>query len=170
MATTDKNNKTTRRDRLRMLKNGIQLHLLPLGAITIAGSAIKVADILTEIDADIAKSDAAEKGHAAWLQQVADERASHKAIDPTLSGVKQYVRLNIGDTEAQQNILADFGMTPRKKHVVTPETKVAAAKKAKATRTLLGTRGSNQKKQAKAQASQTPVAPTPGTVTTPAKP
>jgi hypothetical protein len=171
MTTSDKNNKTTRRDRLRQLKTGIQLHLLSLGNITIGGVVHVVTDIVTAIDADIAKSDAAEKGHAAWLQQVDEERASHEALDPILSGVKQYVRLNIGDTEAQQAVLADFGMTPHKKRVIKPKTRVDAAAKAKATRTLLQTRGSKQKKAAKAQASPTGPAPaatpaTGGTVTT----
>jgi hypothetical protein len=152
MTTNDKSSKKDRRDRLRRLKAGIQLHLLSVGSITIAGVSHKVADIAAAIDADIAKSDASEKGRAAWLQEVDEERASHEALDPILSAVKQYVRLHIGDTEAQRAALADFGMTPRKVRVVDPKTKVAAAAKARATRTLLGTRGSRQKKEAKAQA------------------
>jgi len=172
MSASDNNNKTTRRDRLRVLRNGIQLHLLPVGQITIGGNVVKVQSILDDIDADVARSDAAEKGHAAWLGQVADERASHKALDPILSGVRQWVRLNIGDTEAQQATLADFGMTPRKKAVVTPATRVAAAAKAKETRALLGTRGSKQKKQARAQAAEAAEKPAAATTapTAPATP
>jgi hypothetical protein len=170
MANIDKHNKTTRRDRLRVLRNGIQLHLLSCGSITIAGTAHTVDGILAAIDDDIAKCDAAEKGHAAWLQQVEEERASHRALDPVLSGVRQYVRLHIGDTDAQQAVLADFGLTPRRKPAVSPKTQVAAAEKARATRALLHTMGSNQKKQAKAHAAQAYVVPTAGTATaTPTK-
>jgi hypothetical protein len=41
--------------------------------------------------------------------------------------------------------LADFDLTPRKIPVVSPETRVAAAKKGAATRKALGTMGSQQK-------------------------
>jgi hypothetical protein len=149
----DKNSKTTRRDKLRLLRSGIQTHITATyTTVTIGGVAHKVADILSAIDEDIAKTDAAEKGHAAWLQLVSDERASHLAVDPIVSGVKTFVRLTFGNTEAQQATLADFGMTPRKKRVVKPKTKVAAAAKATATRALLHTMGSKQKAEAKANA------------------
>jgi hypothetical protein len=98
--------------------------------ITINGVVHQVTDILSAIDDDIAKSDAAGKGHAARLQQVEEERANHLAVDPLVAGVKQFVRLNLGNIEAQQGVLADFGMTPHKKRVVKPKTKVAATGKA----------------------------------------
>jgi hypothetical protein len=41
--------------------------------------------------------------------------------------------------------LADFGLTPRKVRVLTPEKKAIAAAKAKATRAARGTKGSVQK-------------------------
>jgi hypothetical protein len=145
----DHNNKKNRRDRLRQFRAGMQQHIVPsYTAITINGVVHQVTDIMSAIDGDIAKSDAADKGHAAWLQQVDEERASHLAVDPLVAGVEQFVRLNIGNTDAQQAILADFGMTPHKKRVVSPKTQVEAAAKAKATRQLLHTMGSKQKKVA----------------------
>jgi hypothetical protein len=188
MSTKDKNNKKTRRDRLRQFRAGMQQHIVPsFKTITINGVVHQATDILTAIDDDITKSDAAEKGHAAWLQLVEEERASHLAVDPLVTGVEQFVRLNIGDTEAQRSVLADFGMTPHKKRAVSPKTRVVAAQKAKATRALLHTMGSNQKKEALAQAAsanaaapaaaeQTPTGPTSATKpaeggpTPPAKP
>jgi hypothetical protein len=160
----DKNNKTTRRDRLRQLRAGIALHIVPsFKTITVNGVVHQVTDVLSAIDDDIAKTDSAEKGHAAWLQQVEEERVSHLALDPIVSGVKQFVRLNFGNTDAQQGVLADFGMTPPKKRVVPPKTKVEAAAKAKATRAVLHTMGSKQKKEALAQAAPTNIPAPAGT-------
>lgn len=135
ITTRDKHNKKTRRDRLRLFKAGMQQHVVPsYKTITINGVAVQVTDILSAIDDDIAKCDAADKGHAAWLQQVEEERVSHLAVDPLVAGAEQFVRLTIGNTDAQQGVLADFGMSPTKKRVLTPEAKVVAAAKARATR------------------------------------
>jgi hypothetical protein len=152
MTNADNNNKTTRRDRLRL--NGINLHFQNITSLTIGGVVHLVSDITSKITADIASSDAADKGHAAWLQLVEEERASHAVVDPIVSGVKQFVRLQFGNTEAVQATLADFGMDPTKKAVVKPATKVASAQKAKATR-------------AAKEPAAAPV-PAAGTVTTPA--
>ena len=172
MTATDKNNKTTRRDRLRLLLNGINLHFQNITSLTIGGVVHQIADITS--------SDTAEKGHATWLQQVDEERASHAVVDPLVSGVKKFVRLQFGDTDAVQATLADFGMDPTKKAVVPPATKVASAAKAKATRVARGTKGAVQKAaihgapatdptvgSATAPASPTP-AVAPGSVTPPA--
>ena len=175
MQTRDKNSKTTRRERLRQLNSGIKQHIVPsYPTVTITGVVHKVTDIVSAIDDDIAKCDAAEQGHAAWLQQVEEERVSHLAVDPLITGVEQFVRLVFGNGEAQRAILADFGLTPHKKAVVTPKKRVEAAAKAKATRAVLHTMGANQKKTALAQAASanapaSPAAPAPaGTAPAPA--
>ena len=180
MTATDKNNKTTRRDRLRLLLHGINLHLQNITSLTFGGVVHQLADIKAKIAADIAASDTAEQGHAAWLQQVDEERASHAEVDPIVSGVKQYVRLEIGNTDAVKGTLADFGMSPRKKSVPTPATKVAAAAKAKATRAARGTKGAVEKAAIHAAPAPAPAAgatpepaipapaATPGTVPAPA--
>ena len=156
MTNADKNNKTTRRDRLRLLLNGINLHFQNITSLTIGGVVHQIADITAKITADIASSDTAEKGHAAWLQQVEEERVSHAIVDPLVSGLKQFVRLQFGNTEAVQGTLADFGMDPTKKAVVPPATKVAAAAKAKATRASKATKA--------APAAAAPESPTPATL------
>jgi hypothetical protein len=112
MATTIKNDKKTRRDRLRLFVNGMKLHLLPLKTITINQVVYQVSDLIAKVEADIASSDAAEKGHADWIQLVNQERASHASVDLVVSGTKQIVRVQFGNNEAAQSILADFGMTP----------------------------------------------------------
>jgi len=134
MANKDKNNKTTRRDRLRKLVNGVQLHLSNVTALTIANVVHPMSDIIKLIGDDIAASDKSEQQRGIYLQQVAAEKASHQQVDPLVRGIVQYVRLNFGDTEAAQAVLADFGLTPRKKRVVSTAEKAAAASKAEATR------------------------------------
>lgn len=74
--------------------------------------------------------------------------------------------------------LADFDLKPRRPTRVPAATKTDAAKKAKATRQALGTRGSHQKKEAKKALADQPApatpstepAPPPAAPTTPAKP
>jgi len=136
-----KNNKSTRRDRLRLLVAGMDQHLQGITSVTFGGVVHLLPDIKAKINADIAASDLSEQGHAVWLQQVEAERASHAAVDPLVSGVRQLVRLQIGDTDAVQGTLGDFGMSPTRRSAPTPATKAAAAVKAKATRAARGTRG-----------------------------
>jgi hypothetical protein len=156
MSALDKNNKTTRRDRLRLLLSGINLHFQNIVTMTIGGVVYQLADIKAAIAGDIAASDLAEKGYATWLQQVDEERASHALVNPLVSGVKQFVRLEIGDTDAVQGKLADFGMSPRKVPAPKPVVLVAAAAKAKATRVARGTRGAVQKKSIHGAPAATP--------------
>jgi hypothetical protein len=142
---TTRENKPTRQDRLRKVLSGMQLHFTGITALTLAGVSHAVAELEKDIQDDIAATDATDKAHASLTQTVDAAKASHAAVDPLVSGVKQYVLLNWGNTEAASAVLADFGWTPRKKPVVKPATKVAAAGKAKATRTARGTKGPKQK-------------------------
>ena len=57
------------------------------------------------------------------------------------------------------DVLGDFGLAAPKPPLKTAETKAAAATKAAATRKLLGTKGPQQKKAAKAAAASTATAP-----------
>src|SRR5258708_1950659 len=72
----------------------------------------------------------------------ADAITAYKALDTKVTGpatgLKQYVPNAPGKTSP---LLADFGFTPRKTTVRTPEQKAAAAAKAKATRAARGTKG-----------------------------
>jgi hypothetical protein len=95
-----------------------------------------VADTATAAKlADTQRTAAIEKAAAA-IEQARPMANAFKAMVLTASGK---------DTAT----LADFGLTPRKVAVVSPEARVAAAKKAAATRKALGTMGTQQKKAAK---------------------
>jgi hypothetical protein len=141
----DKHNKRSRRDRLRQLVNGMQLHMQNVTELTIAGVVHKTADIIAGIESDIAASDQSEAMHGAWLAQVTQEKASHEQIDPQVRGVEQYVRLTYENAPNGQAILANFGMSPRKKRPVSTAKKSAAVIKRKATRQARHTMGAVQK-------------------------
>ncbi len=170
MSAIDKN-KPSRQDRLRKIASGLQLHEPGNPSITIGGVAYAVNDLLTQIQKDITATDATDKARAAWLQTVQAERASHAQMDPLLRGIKQFVMLQFGETEASSTVLADFGYTPRKVAVRTPATSVAAAAKSAATRKARHTMGKDQKKEVTGDVTGvvvTPVTTVPAPATPPA--
>ncbi|HEY3816555.1 MAG TPA: hypothetical protein VGL81_05265 [Polyangiaceae bacterium] len=105
--------------------------------------------------ADTARTAAIEKATVA-LQAARPMAKAFKSMVLTASGK---------DTAT----LADFKLTPPKTPVVSPEARVAAAKKSAATRKALGTMGAQQKKAAKkalaAQATPPADAPAPAAAT-----
>lgn len=146
MAAIDKN-KPSRQDRLRKILAGLSLHEQSTASITFGGVAHPVADLLVQIQKDITATDDTDKARAAWLEAVQRERDSHLRVNPLLSGIKQYVMLQYGNTQSASTTLADFGYSPRKVPTVKPATQVASAAKAKATRTARHTMGTQQKKE-----------------------
>ena len=75
--------------------------------------------------------------HAAVLAEQQLQASSAQFV----SDVRQTI---LAMFSGQTDVLADFGLAPRKKAVRTPEAKVAANAKAKATRTARGTKGKKQ--------------------------
>jgi hypothetical protein len=144
MAKTDRN-KVSRQNRLRKVLSGMGKHFQNVTALTIAQVVYPVADLEARIQKDIDASDATDLSKAAWLAEVDAQRTRDQEVDPLLRGIKQYVLLTWGDTKDASGTLEDFGYTPRKPRTVTPQTKVAAAAKAKATRTARHTMGPKQK-------------------------
>jgi hypothetical protein len=68
------------------------------------------------------------------------------------------------------DVLADFGLPPPKPRVVSPETKIAAAAKAKATREARGTKGKAQKAAIKGNPPATVTVPVAHVASTPSSP
>ena len=153
--TTD-NNKPSRQNRLRKIVAGVQKHMPNLGIITLGGAPIAMADVLREIQEDIAASDAADKAHADWLAQVQVQNDKHEKLAPLLRRLKQFVLLQVGDTQDASGELADFGYAPRKTPVKTVATKAAAIQKNLATRAARHTMGSQQKKKVTGESAASP--------------
>jgi hypothetical protein len=102
---------------------------------------------------------------------VKQARDTAAQVRPVARAFKKAVLAAYG---ADPTALADFELKPPKQPVKTPAVKDAAAKKAKATRVALGTKGPKQKKEAKAKLAASsangPAAPatTPAPAETPA--
>jgi hypothetical protein len=151
------------------LADGLAKHEQSIPSFLVAGQSVKTEDIITILQARSASARAAEATRAAWrtaVKAARDERAKSNAL---VSKVKQELHLMF---DGSINTLADFGLTPRKAHVVTPETKVKAAAKAKATRVARHTVGKKQRQAIKAAAptaTETP-APAPSPTVLPSTP
>jgi hypothetical protein len=155
------------------LSTGLVKHEATLPSFTIAGAIVKTPDVVTTLQSRQNSAKAVESTRAIWQAAVAADRSLRAQSNPTVSGVKQALHVMFAGSP---DTLADFGLTPRKPHVVTPAVKVAAAAKAKATRAARHTMGAQQKAgikgaldgvnlvvtaQASAPSASSPVSPTP---------
>ncbi len=124
------------------LSTGLVKHEPTLSSFTIAGATVKTTDIVTTLQTRQDSAKTVESTRAIWQAAVAADRSLRAQSNPTVSGVKQALHVMFAGSP---DTLADFGLTPRKPHVVTPEVKVAAAARAKATRAARHTMGVQQK-------------------------
>jgi hypothetical protein len=136
---------------------GIQKHLQTPSSLPLAGSTYTPADLVKVVQSQIDQAGVVANAAAAWHAAVATQKALNAKLSPILRGLRQYV-LNVYGPESP--VLADFGFTPPKKRVVSPQTKVAAATKAKATRKARSTMGKVQKKGVKGDVTGITVTPT----------
>jgi hypothetical protein len=98
---------------------------------------------------------------ATWGAAVLAERTMRTGNQQSLDALKQTL---LAMFATQPDVLADFGLAPRKKAVISPQARVAAAAKAKATRAARGAKGSVQIQQVTGNVTGIIVTP----VTTPA--
>ena len=124
------------------LSTGLVKHEATLPSFTIAGAIVKTPDVVTTLQSRQNSAKAVESTRAIWQAAVAADRSLRAQANATVSGVKQALHVMFAGSP---DTLADFGLTPRKPHVVTPAVKVAAAAKAKATRAARHTMGAQQK-------------------------
>ncbi|HEX3345604.1 MAG TPA: hypothetical protein VHS09_13570 [Polyangiaceae bacterium] len=116
----------------------------PVGSVTMTPQ-----DMVTVLQGRITTGKAvvqSEATHAAALQ------ADTTTRDQTKTKVSAFKRIIIAMFLQSPDVLGDFGLAAPKPPLKTAEVKAAAAAKAKATRTLLGTKGAQQKKAAIAAA------------------
>jgi len=124
------------------LSTGLVKHEPTLASFTIAGATVKTTDVVTTLQSRQNSAKAVESTRAIWQAAVAADRSLRAQSNATVSGVKQVLHVMFAGSP---DTLADFGLTPRKARVITPEVKVAAAAKAKATRAARHTMGAQQK-------------------------
>jgi len=161
---TPKDNRTSEIAADQKLIDGLTKHAATLPSFLIAGVSTTTTNVIAKLQARIAAEQAVQPARATWqatVQQAGSQIAATKSV---VSAVKQALLVAFA---GQVDTLADFGLTPRKVRVVTPEQKVAAAAKSKATRAARHTAGSVQKKGVKGAVTGvvvTPVTSAPGTV------
>jgi hypothetical protein len=144
------------------LLDGINKHSATIPAIFIAGAAVPLNDIVTTLQARIEAAKNVQPAKATWLAAVQADRDQHAESATLVAAFKQTLSVFFA---GQVQTLADFGLAGRKPTVVSPETRVAAAAKAKATREARHTMGKKQKAKIKgtapAAAPEVPPAATP---------
>ena len=165
---TPKQNRNAESTADQNLADGLSKHAATIMSIMVGGASVATTDIVTALQARIATAKAATLARATWqaaVQADRDERAKTKTL---VSVTKQTL---LGSFAGQVDTLADFGLTPRKPRVVSPESRVAAAAKAKATRAARHTLGKKQKAGIKGTVAPTaPAIPTPATTPGPTPP
>jgi len=161
-------NNSSRTDLLAADQNlidGIQKNASKLPASFPVGSVITTpADVVTMLQGRITTGKAVVQADAARTAAVQSDRTTRAA---TQAKVSAFRRIIVAMFEASPDVLGDFGLAASKPPQKTAETKAAAAAKAKATRALLGTKGSQQKKAAKAAAAAPAPAPAPAAAPAP---
>jgi hypothetical protein len=142
MATINRGSQQTAEQKI---VTGLQKHEADLTSIVLAGTSYKTADIITIVQGLINSAQLVVSNRAAWQASiVADENARAKN-KPFMSGLRAAIRAAYGGSI---DVMADFGLTPRKTPAVrTPQEKAEATAKAKATRAARHTMGSKQKAQ-----------------------
>ncbi len=143
---------------LQQLVDGLTQNAATAPSVVLAGVTLKPGDIVAKIQARLAVAKAVTSAAATWHGAVQTDNAAAEQLKPLVATVKQTL---IAAYSTQLDVLAEFGLAPRKKPVVSPATRTAAALKAKATRTARGTMGKVQKAAITAPVTITPATATP---------
>ncbi len=161
---TPKNNRKDETAAWQHLIDGLNKHAATITSMVIAGASMTTKDIVGSLQSRIDTAKAAQSTRATWLAAVQADRDDRDKTKTFVSGLKQALLVAFA---GQIDTLADFGLTGRKPRVATPEEKLAAAAKAKATREARHTMGKNQKAAIKGTVTPTAPAPAAPTVPTP---
>ncbi len=142
MATKPRSNLSQQQAADDKLTAGLTKHQATLSSFVLGGKTVQVSEVLTTLQSRRNTGATAITARAAWHAAVAADRTQRTQSNPLVANVKQSLHAMFAGSI---DTLADFGLTPRKVPVVSPEVKVAAAAKAKATRAARHTQGPKQK-------------------------
>jgi hypothetical protein len=155
---TPNTNRTDEMTADQKLIDGLNKHAASIPGIVIAGASATTKDIVVTLQSRVDSAKAVQSSRATWLAAVQADRVLRDKTKTYVSGLRQALLVAFA---GQIDVLADFGLTPRKPRVVTPEEKVATAAKAKATRVARHTMGKKQKAAIKGTVAPTEPAPAP---------
>jgi hypothetical protein len=152
-------NKISRVSRDQRLIDGLTKHLGMSTAIFVLGQKYTIKQIVSVLQGRIAKTKAASAAKATWTETVRADRQQATTTKEFVAGVRQTLLTMF----AAVNVLADFGISPRKtRKVLSTGDKATAVAKAKATRKARNTVGKTEKLKIKGHlpAPTVPAAPT----------
>jgi hypothetical protein len=133
--------------RATQLVAGFQKHLASVPSITLASTAYTPAQITAALQLLVSLRAAVEAAKSATKAKLASERAQAPALVVLMDALVSYVKVTYSESP---DVLADFGLTPKK--VATPlttEQQVVAVAKRASTRKARGTTSKKAKKAVK---------------------
>jgi hypothetical protein len=139
---TPKKNRTDETLADQALIDGFGKHTAAIPSIVIGGVVRTAAELVATVQSRVDASKDVVSTKASWLAALHAETTLRDATAEFVSGVRRCILVAFA---GQVDTLADFGLTPRKLRVDTPEQKLASAAKARATRAARHTMGSRQK-------------------------
>ncbi len=111
--------------------------------LQVNNATLKVDDVIATFDAFLAQVAATDAANADWKTLLAALTSTQKtSINPLMSGLARVFEAAYGP---QNQILVEFGLTPRRTPARTLKSKTTGVAKGKATRVARGTMGSKQK-------------------------
>jgi hypothetical protein len=138
-------NRTAFQASLQKLSDGLTKRAGILASLLLGGKAMTNAQVVAQIQQVITAETAAVTAQAAFRAAVLAAHNQRDASRQFLLDLKQTLRAMFS---GQPDVLADFGLAPRKHGAKTAQQKVAAAAKAEATRKARGTdKGKEQRKE-----------------------
>jgi hypothetical protein len=125
------------------LAEGTQKHIGATTPVLVAGGTFTSVQIVAQLNSLTALRAAVDSAKSALRARLADERSKAPTLVAFLQAYEGFVRSAFG---TQPDVLADFGLAPRKiKTPPTVEQKAAAKAKRAATRAARGTIGKKKK-------------------------
>jgi hypothetical protein len=141
----NKMKKTKDADLAKQLIAGIGKHFSTASSLAFASASIKPAEMTQRLQTLINLRTDVNNAKAATKAKVALENAQSPALVASMGGLVSFVRSTYSKSP---DVLADFGLTPKKAATpATVEQKAAAAAKREATRKARNTMGKVQKKK-----------------------
>ncbi|HEX8795108.1 MAG TPA: hypothetical protein VF765_29375 [Polyangiaceae bacterium] len=139
------------------LAAGAQKHLANLTQVMFDGGTHTIAEVVTKLQSLATLRSDVDAARSTLKAKLTVERAQAPALVLFMTAFEAFVRAMFGN---QPDILADFGLAPRKTRTpLTAKEQVAAAAKGEATRTARGTKGSTEKLAVKGNVTSVEITP-----------
>ncbi len=157
MSTTKVGSITKQADLAKQLIAGTQKHLANAGQLTFAGGVFTPSQVEAQLQALATLRTETETAKAAAQAKVATERGQLPALRAFLLAFAALVKAQFG---TQPDVLADFGLKPKKaRKPMTPEQKAAAKAKRDATRKARGIIGTRKRAAVKGDVAGVTITP-----------